>query len=80
MKKQENTLLQQISERSRTATVFFLMGSAVEFPVGMKPKDTVGVLSFDTGSGFLVAPDKIVTTLQLLAESTDVRAVPGISL
>lgn len=77
MKKQENTLLQQISERSRTATVFFLMGSAVEFLVGMKPKDTAGALSFDTGSGFLVAPDQIVTTLQLLAESTDVRAVPG---
>ena len=77
MNKKEDTLLQQMTENGRASTVFFLRGSAVEYPVGLKSKDTATAVSFETGSGFLVEPDKIVTTLQLLVESTDVNAIPG---
>ena len=77
MKRKEDTLSQQITENSRASTVFFLMGSVVAYPVGLKSKDTAAAVSFETGSGFLVEPDKVVTTIQLLAESTEVNAVPG---
>lgn len=49
----------------------------VEYTVGLKSKNTPAAVSFDTGNGFLVEPDKIVTTLQLLAESTGINAIPG---
>lgn len=78
MLKKEDTLLQQVTENSRASVVFFFADSVVEYPVGSKAKDAVAAaVPVEAGSGFFVAPDKIVTTLQLLAEATDVYAVPG---
>ena len=77
LKRKEDTPLQQVTENSRASTVLFFIGSVVEYPVGLKSTDTAVAASFETGSGFFVAPDKIVTTLQLLAESTDVNVIPG---
>lgn len=77
MKKKKDALLQQITENHRESTVFFLTGYAAEHQIGLKLQEAMVALHIETGSGFFVAPDKIVTTIDLLADTTGVTAIPA---
>ena len=77
MKKKKDVLLQQIAENSRASTVFFLTGYASEQPTGLGSRYTEMSMHAETGSGFFVEPDKIVTTLEGLAGAVAVAAIPG---
>lgn len=77
MKRKRDALLQQIAEKGRKSTVFFLTGRADEQPVGFGRGRTEVVVYAETGTGFFVAPDKIVTTLEVLAGAITAAAIPG---
>ena len=77
MPKKKDTLLQQIAENNRESTVFFLAGCAVEQPIGLKSKDMAVAINLATTSGFFVEPDKIVTTIAVIAGAAGVAAIPS---
>ena len=78
MKRKKDTLLQQIAENSRDSTVFIGTGYISEHPVGFGEKDTEVFetsMHAQTGTGFFVEPDKIVTTIENLAGAVEVIAI-----
>ena len=77
MKRKRDALLRQIAEKGRKSTVFFLIGQTDEQPFGFGRGRTEGVVYAETGSGFFVEPDKIVTTVEVLAGAIAVAAIPG---
>ena len=77
MKRKRDALLQQIAENSRKSTVFFLTGRTEEQPVGFGRGRTEVVVYAETGTGFFVEQDKIVTTIEVLAGAIAVAAIPG---
>ena len=77
MKKKRDAALQQIAENSRKSTVFFLTGRTEEQPVGFGSGRAEGVVYAETGTGFFVESDKIVTTIEVLAGAIAVAAIPG---
>ena len=77
MKRKRDALLQQIAENSRKSTAFFLTGRADKQPVGFGRGRTEVVVYAETGTGFFVEQDKIVTTLEVLAGAIAVVAIPG---
>ena len=77
MPKKKDTLLQQIAENNRESTVFFLTGYTDEQLTGSRSGDTEILVYAETGSGFFVEPDKIVTTIEVLAGAAVVAAIPA---
>lgn len=77
MKWKRDALLQQIAETGRKSTVFFLTGRADEQRVGFGRGRTEVVVYAETGTGFFVESDKIVTTIEVLAGAIAVVAIPG---
>lgn len=80
MNKKTDTLLQQIAENSRKSTVFIETGFVIELPFGYDEEWTEILTYIETASGFFVEPDKIVTTIDVLAEAAKIAAIPGNSL
>lgn len=77
MKWKRDALLQQIAETGRKSTVFFLTGRADEQRVGFGRGRPEVVVYAETGTGFFVESDKIVTTIEVLAGAIAVVAIPG---
>lgn len=77
MKRKRDALLQQIAENNKESTVFFLTGRTDEQQVGFGRGDTEVIMYAETGTGFFVEPDKIVTTVEVLAGAIAVAAIPG---
>ncbi|MCY3723945.1 MAG: trypsin-like peptidase domain-containing protein [Candidatus Poribacteria bacterium] len=77
MKRKRDALLRQIAETGRKSTVFFFIRRADEQPVGFRRGRTEAVVYPETGTGFFVEPDKIVTTIENLAGAIAVVAIPG---
>lgn len=77
MKRKRDVLLQLIAEKSRKSTVFFVTGRADEQPIGFGRGRAEGVVYAETGTGFFVERDKIVTTIEVLAGAIAVAAIPG---
>ena len=77
MNKKKDALLQQITENNRKSTVFFLTGYTVEQPIELKSKDTAVAIHIETGSGFFVEPDQIVTTIDIIASAIEIAAIPA---
>ena len=77
MKRKRDAALQQIAEKSRKSTVFFLTGRADEQPVGFGRGHPEVVIYAETGTGFFVEQDKIVTTIEVLSGAIAVAAIPG---
>ena len=77
MKRKRDALLQQIAEKRKKSTVFFVTGRADEQPVGFGKGRTEVVVYAETGTGFFVEQDKIVTTVEVLAGTIAVAAIPG---
>ena len=75
MKKKKDAMLQQIAENNRASTVLFVTGSTSEQPTGLMARDTGVPMYIETGSGFFVEPDKIVTTIEILAGTFGVAAI-----
>ena len=80
MKKKKDVLLQQIAENSKESLVFFETGYTIELPFGANAGNTDILSHIETGSGFFVEPDKIVTTIDFLATTHKVAAIPSDSL
>ena len=77
MREKKDALLQQIAENNRKSTVFFLTGYAVEQPIRLKSKDIAVAINLATTSGFFVEPDKIVTTIDIIASAIEIAAIPA---
>ena len=77
MKRKKDALLQQIAENNRESTVFFVTGYTDEQPTGFSAGDTEVLMYAETGSGFFVESDKIVTTIEVLAGADAVAAIPA---
>ena len=77
MKRKRDALLQQIAEKGRKSTVFFFTGRTEEQPVGFGRGRTEVVVYAETGTGFFVEQDKVVTTIEILAGAIAVAAIPG---
>lgn len=77
MKRKRDALLQQIAEKNRKSTVFFVTRRTDEQPVGFGRGRPEVVVYAETGTGFFVEPDKIVTTIEVLAGAIAVVAIPG---
>ena len=77
MKRNRDALSQQIAENNRESTVFFLTGQTDEPRVGFGTEYTEVDMSVKTGTGFFVEPDKIVTTIDVLAGAIAVAIIPG---
>ena len=77
MKRKRDALLRQIAEKGRKSTVFFLTGRFDEQSVKFRREHTGVVVYIETGTGFFVEPDKIVTTLEVLAGAITVAVIPG---
>ena len=77
MKTKRDALLKQIAEKGRKSTVFFLTGRFDEQSVRFRREHTGVAVYIETGTGFFVEPDKIVTTLEVLAGAITVVAIPG---
>ena len=77
MKQQKDTLLQQIAEDSRESTVFLVAAHVDEHRTGRGSRDTEMSIYAETGTGFFVAPDKIVTTLGTLAGPVAIAGIPA---
>ena len=80
MKKKKDVLLQQIAENSKESLVFFETGYTIQLPFGANAGNTDILSHIETGSGFFVEPDKIVTTIDFLATTHKVAAIPSDSL
>jgi tetratricopeptide (TPR) repeat protein len=80
MKKKKDALLQQIAENSKESLVFFETGYTIELPFGANAGNTDILSHIETGNGFFVEPDKIVTTIDFLATTHKVAAIPSDSL
>ena len=77
MKRKRDVLLQQIAEKSKQSTVFFVTGRAGEQLVGFGKGHTEVAVYAETGTGFFIEQDKIVTTIEVLAGAIAVAAIPG---
>ena len=80
MNEKKDTLLQQIAENSKESLVFFETGYTIELPPGFNAGNTDTLSHIETGSGFFVEPDKIVTTIDFLATAHKVAAIPSDNL
>ena len=80
MKKKKDALLQQIAENSKESLVFFETRYTIELPFGFNAGNTDILSYIETGSGFFVEPDKIVTTIDFLATAHKVAAIPSDNL
>ena len=80
MRKKKDPLLRQIAENNRVSTVLFLTGHTSERQTELVSTDTGVPMYVETGSGFFVEPDKIVTTIEILAGAVGVAAIPADSL
>ena len=76
MKKKKDRLLQQITKNNRESTVFCLTGRTDEPRVGFGTEHTEVGMYVKTGTGFFVEPDKIVTTIEVLAGAMAVAVIP----
>lgn len=76
MKKKKEALLQQIAENRRESIVLFAIGHAIEEPLERLEGYDVLSTYIDTGTGFFVEPDKVVTTMEVLAGANTVSAIP----
>jgi tetratricopeptide (TPR) repeat protein len=74
MKKERNTLLQQILENSRESIVFFEKAVVDEPPFLLEPDYVTGPTRVMNGTGFFVEPDKVVTTIDVIAGCVEVNA------
>ena len=70
-------LLRQITETNRASTVLLVTGYISEQHIGLMSRDTEAPTYIQTGSGFFVEPDKIVTTIEILAGAVEVLAIPA---
>ena len=77
MKRKRDALLKQIAEKGRKSTVFFLTGRFDEQSVKFRREHTGVAVYIETGTGFFVEPDKIVTTIEVLAGAITVAVIPG---
>lgn len=77
MKRKRDALLRQIAEKGRKSTVFFFTGRTDEQPTGFGRGRTEVVVYAETGTGFFVEPDQIVTTVEVLAGAITVAVIPG---
>ena len=77
MKRKKDALLQQIAENNRESTVFFVTGYTDEQPTRFSAGGTEVLMYAETGSGFFVESDKIVTTIEVLAGADAVAAIPA---
>jgi tetratricopeptide (TPR) repeat protein len=80
MKKKKDALLQQIAENSKESLVFFETGYTIQLPFGAYAGNADILSHVEIGSGFFVEPDKIVTTIDFLATTHKVAAIPSDSL
>ena len=74
MKQERNTLLQQILENSRESIVFFEKAVVDEPPFLLEPDYVTGPTRVINGTGFFVEPDKVVTTIDIIAGGVEVTA------
>ena len=77
MREKKDALLQQIAENNRKSTVFFVTGYIDGQPTGFSAGDTEVLMYAETGSGFFVESDKIVTTIDVLVGAAAVAAIPA---
>ncbi len=77
MRRKRDALSQHIAENNRESTVFFLTGRTDETLVGSRIGHTEVLVYVETGTGFFIEPDKIVTTIEVLAGAVAVAAIPG---
>ena len=77
MKKKRGALLRQITENRRESIVLFAMEYANEEPIELLEEYDVPSTYIDTGTGFFVEPDKVVTTIEVLAGANTVSAIPA---
>ena len=77
MRRKRDALSQQIAKNNKESTVFFITGRIDEQQVGFGRGDTDVLMYGETGTGFFVEPDTIVTTVEVLAGAAAVAAIPG---
>lgn len=77
MRKDEDTLLRQITENNRQSTVFIETGYTIKLPFGFNEGYTEILDYAELASGFFVESDKIVTTIDVLAGAIKVAAIPA---
>lgn len=77
MKKKIDVVLQQTLENNRDSIVCIVAGYVEEQPVGFDDEDVVLSTYAKIASGFFVAPDKIVTTINVIAGGIGVTAIPS---
>ena len=76
MKTKKEALLQQIAESRRESIVLLAIEYASEEPIERLEEHDVLSTYIDTGTGFFVEPDKLVTTIEVLVGANTVFAIP----
>ena len=74
MKEERDTLLPQILENSRESIVFFKKAVVDEPPFLLEPNYVTGPTRVINGTGFFVEPDKVVTTIDVIAGGVEITA------
>ena len=79
MKKKKDALLQQITENLRESIVLLTIECPIEESIQIVSEYKGLPIPFDIGTGFFVAPDKVVTTIETIAAIENVAATDTVS-
>ena len=78
MKKKKNALLQQITQNKRESIVLFAVECPPEEAIRLAAKyKGLPPIPIDIGTGFFIAPNKVVTTIQTLIGADIISAIPA---